>query len=312
MKRSWQSFLLNGLLRLGVRSRYRADDDPVQSRQQAIEAGRRFNPPLPPGIESRSRAMGNVPALFFENSNGEIEKSVGDKKAILYLHGGGFYVPALSLHERFVGILSNALQCQVFMPDYRLVPEHVFPAAVDDCLQSYQFLLDEGYVAENIIIAGDSAGGNLALVTLMSARDLGLPMPAGAVLLSPATDCLFRGPSLKTNRHRDPLFKVSTLHWMLGMYLPAKNYRDPKASPLCGSFEGLPPLRFHVGSTELLLDSSRLADRKARRQGVDSSVRVWHKMPHVFPLLPYLPEAQQATNQIVEFMQTCWSSRRAK
>ena len=273
-----------------------------------MDADRRLKFSLPTVVERRSLSMGTVPAFFYDCTTIENAKPSSDSKVILYLHGGGFYVPAMSLHERFVGLLSEALRCQVFMPDYRLVPENAFPAAIDDCIQCYQFLLNQGYAAENVFIAGDSAGGNLALVTLMSARDLGLPMPAGAALLSPATDCLFRGPALKVNRYRDPLFKVSTVHWMLNTYLPAKNYRDPKASPLYGSFEGLPPIRFHVGSTELLLDSSRLADRKARRQGVDSSATVWHKMPHVFPLLPYLPEAKQATQQIIDFIQACWSS----
>ncbi len=309
MKRSWQSIIVNGVLRLLVRLRFRANADPIESREQALRSGARLAQKQLTNTVTEQVSMGGVPALKVSLPDPSLKQRTG--KVLLYLHGGGFYLPAMSLHTQYVQMLAEKLQCQVFMPDYRLVPEHAFPAAAEDCLASYRYLLEQGYAADDIVLAGDSAGGNLSLVTVMSARDSGLPLPAGAALLSPATDCLFRGPAYRRNRHRDPLFSVTAVDWMLKNYVRKDQYRDPKASPLYGSFAGLPPLQFHVGSTELLLDSSILADRKARRQGVRSTVHVWYKMPHVFPLISFLPEARQATEQIIEFIQQCWAERSA-
>ena len=304
MKRSWQSRVLNLLLRVFVRSTARTDLDPAAVRQRTLKLLNRFGRNAQAAsseITQQSVQMGSVQAKQFINSNAD------GNKVILYLHGGGFYMPALKPHFEFVTDLCHSLNANAFIPDYGLFPENPFPAAPDDCLASYQWLLEQGHAPKDVVIAGDSAGGNLCLTTLMSARDQGLPMPSCTVMLSPATDTQFRGSAIYKNARRDPLFKVPLLFWMREHYVGTANLWQPKASPLEGDFQGLPPLMFHVGSTELLLDGSVLAHQKAKKQGAESHLKVWDYMPHVFPLVAFLPEAKQARSEIVDFIRLKWS-----
>jgi len=153
------------------------------------------------------------------------------------------------------------------------------------------------------VIAGDSAGGNLALVTLLRARDAGLPLPSAAVLLSPWTDLTGSGSSMQTNAKLDPMLPAQRIDEAARMYAPLANLDDPDISPLFGDFAGLPPLSIHVGTTEILLDDSRrLADR-ARQHGVRVELKTWHRMPHVFPMFAdFLPEGRRALGEIAQFI----------
>lgn len=299
MKPSWQSRLLNFLLRIFVRRRFKVTENPQDARVTALKLLARFDRGHAADFDSAQ--LGQVDAKKYS-----VGGTAADK-VILYLPGGGFYLPAADVHYQFVKNLSKALQADSFVTNYRLVPEHPFPTAPADCLASYQAILDLGYLPENICLAGDSAGGNLCLTTLMQARDKGLAMPACAVLLSPATDTHFQGSAVYLNAYKDPMFSVPQMFWMRDHYMGGAPLDDSIASPLLGDFSGLPPLMFHVGSTELLLDGSRLADRKARAQGVTSVLRVWEQQPHVFPLVYYLPEAKQATQEIIQFIDNNWS-----
>lgn len=298
-KRSWQSILLNTVLRIFVKWPGRTDISPIKVRNKTIKVFNKFGGQhSDPNVNRSNVEISGRSACVFEL------KKQNSKKIILYLHGGGFYMPALNVHYEFLEKLCVALNCSAVMPDYRLAPEHPFPAGANDCLASYQWCLDQGYAPKDIVIAGDSAGGNLCLATLVSARDAQLPMPSCAFLLSPASDSTFSGSSLYKNAKRDPVFTVPQLFWMRDYYLSGDDVLDSRASPLFASFEKLPPLLFHVGSTELLLDGSVLAHEKATNQGVDSKLFVYPKMPHVFPLLSQLPEARKATRQIIDFIQT--------
>lgn len=301
MRRSWQSLVVNFLLRVFIRTRDSTGSDPADIRVRSLKVYARLGSSEINHAEDISvsgKTIDGMDAQWISNRRND------RGKIILYLHGGGFYMPAVGLHTKFLGELCAMLDCDGVMPDYRLAPENQFPAAPDDCLASYQWLLQQGYAAQDIVLAGDSAGGNLCLTTLMSARDQGLPMPACAVLLSPASDACFTGTSIFVNAKRDPLFTVPLLFWMRSNYLAKADPWHPKASPLHGSFDGLPPLMFHAGSTELILDGSVLAAEKARQQGVDAGIAIWPGMPHVFPLLSWLPEARAATRQITEFIQS--------
>ena len=160
-----------------------------------------------------------------------------------------------------------------------------------------------------MIVAGDSAGGNLALVTLLRARDLGLPLPGGAVLLSPWTDLTGSGASIRTNAKRDPMLPAQRIDEAARMYAPTAQLDSPDVSPLFGDFTGLPPLSVHVGTTEILLDDSQRLVERARQHGVSAHLERWHRMPHVFPMFAdFIPEGRQALDKIGQFVSTRISS----
>jgi monoterpene epsilon-lactone hydrolase len=222
---------------------------------------------------------------------------------ILYCHGGGYVVGSPRAYRRLAGRLAALTGCDVAVIDYRLAPEHVYPAAPDDAIRAYRELLSRGIDASSIVIAGDSAGGNLALVTLLRARDRGLPLPSAGVLLSPWTDLTGSGPSMQTNARLDPMLPAQRIDEAARMYAPGSDLDNPDISPLFADFVGLPPLSIHVGTTEILLDDSqRLADR-ARQHGVRVELKAWHRMPHVFPMFAdFLPEGRRALNEIATFV----------
>ncbi len=190
------------------------------------------------------------------------------------------------MYGAFAARLSAATGMRVLLVDYRLAPEHPFPAAVDDCLAVYRALV-EGPTGRPRVIAGDSAGGNLSLVTLMQARDAQLPLPACAVLLSPATDISMSGPSIRYNAKADPMFSAGAGDLLPDLYCPGLERTLPLISPLHGDWSGLPPLYFLAGSTEMLLDDSVRAHDRAQQAGTSSRIDVWPDMPHVFPLFPH-------------------------
>lgn len=226
------------------------------------------------------------------------------ERTVLYLHGGGFMVHAPRLFKGFGSRLATQLCAEVVIPDYRLAPEHPFPAASDDCLAVYRQLLADGRDPRQLIVMGDSAGGNLTLVTLLRAHDESLPRAACAVPLSPAADLTMRSDSFVFNRHLDPLIDVGGLPDMVRRYVTADCLMHRYVSPAFADYSGLPPLAFHLGSTEVLLDSSRLAADAARRAGIETQLNIWPQMPHCFPLFRFLPEAREALQRIDTFVRS--------
>jgi monoterpene epsilon-lactone hydrolase len=220
-------------------------------------------------------------------------------RVILYLHGGGFIMETPQMHAALVRRLCRGARARGLMVNYRLAPEHRYPAAADDCYAAYRYLLESGYAPGQIVIAGDSAGGNLTLSTLLRARDLGLPLPCAAVALSPLTDVTLTGDSISRNDGHDPVFTAAVVAKLAPLYLPSGVMpSDPYVSPLLGELTGLPPILLIVGSSELLLDDSvRFASKCP-----SAAVTVWHDMPHVFPLFPFLRETDDAINRISTFL----------
>jgi epsilon-lactone hydrolase len=223
------------------------------------------------------------------------------ERVVLYLHGGGFMIHLPRSYRRFARRIAEAYGASVYVPDYRLAPEHRHPAATDDCLAAYRTLLDDGCDPRRLCIMGDSAGGNLALVTLLRARDAKLPLPACAILLSPGADLTFSGASYRRNARADPFVPMNALHQIVKQYVDAECKSHPHASPMLGNFTGLPPIKILVGSTEVLLDSSVGTAESCRAAGVDVVLQVWHEMPHVFPMLGFLPEGRMAMQHMVDF-----------
>ncbi len=222
---------------------------------------------------------------------------------ILYCHGGGYVVGSPRAYRGLATRLAVSANCDVAVIDYRLAPEHAYPAAPDDALAAYRALLKRGIDATSIVIAGDSAGGNLALVTLLRARDRGLPPPSAAVLLSPWTDLTGSGASIRTNAKRDPMLPAHRLAEAARLYAPDSALEHPDVSPLFADLWGLPPLSIHVGTTEILLDDSRRLAERTRLRGVGVELKLWHCMPHVFPMFAdILPEARRALTEIGRFV----------
>jgi acetyl esterase/lipase len=228
-----------------------------------------------------------------------------DDKLLLYLHGGGYAIGGCDMHRQMVSHIARAGRIRALLPEYRLAPEHKFPAAVDDVVAIYRTLIGMGMRAEDIIFAGDSAGGGLAIATLLVLRDAGDNLPAAAVLLSPFLDVTGSGDSMRTRADRDPWFCAEDLPIVAGHYCEPHQQRFPLVSPVFADVEGLPPVFIQVGDDEILLsDSERLADA-CTAAGVDVELQVWPEMWHVFQMFAAkMPESRQAIAKMGAYIQS--------
>jgi monoterpene epsilon-lactone hydrolase len=296
---SWQSALACWILR---RQFLPQTTRPTISAEHArrMTARRAYSPRVPSGWTLRECYGPQDHPL-----RGEwVERIDGAHAAtILYLHGGGYYFCSPQTHRSIVYGLAKRSAARVFSLDYRLAPENPFPAALDDALAAYRQLIADGAAPESIVIAGDSAGGGLALATLIALRDAGERLPAGALLFSPWTDLAATGASIQTNDGLDPMFQGASIGRAAQLYLGGAPATHPYASPLYADLQGLPPLFMQVGGTEVLLDDSRRVADKARAAGVEVDFSVWPKMPHVWQLwAPFLPEARRALDLAARFV----------
>ncbi len=224
-------------------------------------------------------------------------------KAILYFHGGGFRLGSVVSHRELMARISEACGCRVFAINYRLAPEYRFPAPLEDALAAYGCMLDQGLRPENIALAGDSAGGNLVLTTMLGLRERGLPLPAAGVLMSPWTDLAATGETYVSRADADPIHQRPMILALAKNYLgEGGDPRDPLASPLYADVAGLPPLLIQVGDRETVLADSTMFAEKARAAGVDVELQVWDGMIHVFQMFAELPEAHRAIASIGEFL----------
>ena len=221
---------------------------------------------------------------------------------LIYLHGGAYAVCSPATHRQVTGAFARR-GFRVFAPDYRLAPEHPYPAALDDAVAVPRGLLESGTAPSRIAVAGESAGGGLALALLVRLRDEGLPLPGAGILFSPWADLSLSGESLRTNDGRDPMFHGTHAAWVASLYLGGADPRDPHVSPVHADLTGLPPLLIHVGETELLLDDARRIAAKAEACGVVHSLGIWPDVVHGWQLLPaILPEARRSIDEAVAFI----------
>jgi acetyl esterase/lipase len=223
---------------------------------------------------------------------------------MLYLHGGGYTCGSINSHRSFAAVLSKASGASVLLIDYRKAPEHPFPAALEDSIVAYRWLLKEGFKPASLAIGGDSAGGGLSLATLVALRDRGEPLPAVGVLLSPWTDLAASGDSYTSRAEYDPLLAPSSQLAQVKLYMGEQDPRKvPLASPLYAELHGLPPLLIHVGHDEILRDDSTQVAEKIKTSGGEVRLKVWEGMWHCFQLqCAVVPEAQQAVNEIGRFV----------
>ena len=259
--------------------------------------------PSVPLVPGSANAPAAVPGEWIEVGTPRLSETIS--RTILYLHGGGYFFCSPRTHRSITCALARAAMANVFVPDYRLAPEHPAPAALEDALSAYRQLLAEGRAAHAIVIAGDSAGGGLALALLMALRDAGEPLPAAAVLFSPWTDLAVTGSTVNTLADRDVLFNGPALRATARLYLggDVSDPMKPQVSPLYGDFKGLPPLMIHVSDSEVLLDDARRVADKARAAGVEVNFRLWEGLPHAWQIFsPFLPEARVSLQQAAAFI----------
>ncbi len=244
---------------------------------------------------------GGVPAEWV------VAADANPDQRLLYLHGGGYLMGGIDSHREFAGRLSAASAAALLLIDYRLAPENPYPAAVEDAIAALEWMGANGPQgpsrAAATFVAGDSAGGGLALTALIRARETGVRMPDAAVTISAWNDLACTAPSMQTRADVDPMVTEAVLQRMTREYMQGGDPKQPWASPLFADLTGLPPLLMQVGDAEVLLDDTTRAAEKARAAGVDVTVEVFPEMPHIFQTFAaILPEAGPAIDKIGEYL----------
>jgi len=223
-------------------------------------------------------------------------------QALVYLHGGGFVFGVTPQHIGMVAHLARKMGIRALVVDYRLAPDHPFPAALDDCATAYRWLLNQGITPQNTVLAGDSAGGNLAITTMMKLRAGGEPLPAAAACLSPVADLSERRSP--AGGFKDPLLPLRAVRFYNASYVAHSDARDPLISPVYGDWHGLPPLLVHAGEEEMLLDDATRIAAAARAAGVDVRLETYPRMWHVWQLFLALPQAVESLDDIARFLKS--------
>jgi acetyl esterase/lipase len=255
--------------------------------------------PVVPGIAFEQETAGGVPASWC------IPPRAVDGQVLLYLHGGGYVIGNSRAYRPMGSEFASRLRTRVLIPDYRLAPENPFPAALDDALKVYRWLLDQKIAANAIALAGDSCGGGLTVATLAAIRDAGLPMPAGAAVISPWADLEVNSDSLVSKAKEDLLIDAEGLRQMAAAYLGSASPRNPSASPIYANFSGLPPLLIQVGSAEILLDDATRLAARAGAAGVKVRLDIWPEMFHVWHVsTAVLDEAREALDDAATFLKS--------
>lgn len=297
---SWQAMLFNSLLKVLIKpvvSRTVIKPHVLSiSRQLLNFHGNKLK--KPPYVHYQAVDVNNIAGEWVSAG-----ASVNPAQVILYLHGGGFVVGSSMAYRDFTWRLSEAACAKVLIIDYRLAPEHTYPAALEDALTAYHWLLSQGYSSRQIIIAGDSAGGNLTLATAITLKEQGVDMPCALVCISPWNDLSVLGKSVRLHAQQDPMIPAHRLIAIGKNYVGNQDPKNPKISPVYADYTDLPPLSVHVGSTEVLYDDSMRIVEKARAAGILVSFKVWNGLPHAFPIFArVLPEGKAAIIEIGRFI----------
>lgn len=264
-------------------------------RKGTVAQGSAIEPPQ--GCSFEPVDAGGVPAVWVRAAESN------DANTVFYLHGGGYITGSPESHRGLLGSLSKICRTRVLALDYRLAPENPYPAALEDAIAAYRWLLDQQIAPLRIAIGGDSAGGGLTLATLLKLKESGSDLPAVAFCISPWVDLACTGETIETKAEQDPMLTKDLLRVSSSLYAGQASKQTPFISPLYGDLVGLPPTLIVVGTAELLLsDSERLAEA-LERAGVHCSLRRWDQLFHVFPISTFLPESKEALEQIAVFLQ---------
>ena len=299
---SWQTTTASLLSRLTVKQLLQRDVSVEQLRAQ-IGAIERLFPEHPPGFEvAHDHPLADCDADWLR------PRGVRTDRVILHFPGGAYVARLPRMERSMLARLCTATNARARLVHYRLAPEHPFPAGHDDCVAAYRQLLAQRVPPERIVLSGISAGGGMALGVLLALRDRALPLPAGAILMSPVTDLTDPHDGTRvTNALRDPVLSHKRGVEMRAMYVGGQPEKmlHPYVSPAFGDFTGLPRLLFQAGSTEILLDDSRRCVERARAAGVDAELEVWKDAPHGWQGLPFTPESGRAIEHCADFVREC-------
>lgn len=284
-----------------------ADDDPAVSLANMRRGLDRMTPPVPSEVAQEKAEVGGTTGVWLTPPD------CGDA-VVLYLHGGGFLLGSARSHGDLAAQIALAAKAKVFLLEYRLAPDFQFPSQLDDSTAAYRGLLSSGIRPEQIVLAGDSAGGGLSLATTMNLRNQGLPLPRAIVTLSAHTDMTCSGPSLRERAHLDPIGSAEFTEMMAATYVPdPKERRNPLASPVFGDFSGFPPMLMQVGTSEGLYDDTQRVADAARQAGVEVEVQAADGMVHVYQQFwPDFPEGREAIDEIGRFVRDAMNAPAAR
>ena len=257
---------------------------------------------LPWGVTFKKIELDEIGAEWL-SPNSAVEEHV-----LLYIHGGGYVIGSPHTHRAIAGKIAKGIQANCLLIDYRKAPENPFPAALDDTYYSYNFLLEKGFKPKNIVIVGDSAGGGLTLALQFKLRTQNLPLPLCSVLLSPYLDLHGSGESVEKNAKNDRFLDVFEMRKWADMYAVDHDFSNPLISPLFGNFTGLPPILVQSSESEVLYNDSTRFVAKAKKQGVDITFQTWHGLIHWWHMFGGMPEAKEAIDKIIQFINEHYNS----
>ena len=284
---SLQAHMLDLILRFKFKRRVRGEMDLDRARR--ILAGSALK--VPGGVTFRPDKVGGIA--------GEWAEAAGEPTgAMLYLHGGGYFACSPITHRPITAAYAKA-GFSVFVPEYRLAPEHPYPAAIEDAAAAWTGLLNRGHAANTLALSGDSAGGGLALAVLLTLRDRGVAMPAATALLSPWTDLSLSGSTMRSNARWDAMFTLEGFINCAGLYLNGTDPKTPYVSPLFADLSGLPPMLLHVGEREMLREDSARVAAKA-----NAGLKIFPVVPHVWQLAQFVPESRASMRELAAFLQS--------
>ncbi|MEX1254727.1 MAG: alpha/beta hydrolase [Dehalococcoidia bacterium] len=275
-----------------IRARPRTENPTIEQLRAGMDL-MSANLPLAEGVGTEPVDAGGVPGEWLT------PEGAAGGGTLLFLHGGGYVIGSVASHRSWVSRITKASAARTLLIDYRLGPEHPFPAAIEDATAVYRWLLAQGVDPARLAIAGDSAGGGLTAATLLALRDAGDTLPAVAALISPWLDLACAGESMSSKAEADPILSRELLQGWGAHYLNGADARAPLASPVYADLAGLPPLLVQVGTAEVLLDDSLRFAERARSAGVDVTLEPWDDMLHVWHMFYFiLPEGQQAIERV--------------
>lgn len=292
---SLQLTLIDLLIRWQIKRRFRKNPDVNLLRPLMLQMEPRSSK-LPAVIDCQPLELGGIPAERLSAPETRADA------AFLYIHGGGFVAGSPRTHRPLTWRLAKEIGVPVYAIDYRLAPEHLFPAGLDDCVTAYRALIARGLSPKSILVGGDSAGGNLTLALVLRLKAEGLSLPAALICLSPATDMTGSGASLESNAETDAIFVPEIMHSLMPAYCPGAAPENPYLSPLFGDLSGFPPTLIQVGEREILRDDAVRMAAALKAAGAAATLEVWPKVWHVWHLnADMLPEAREAIAHIVRF-----------
>jgi acetyl esterase/lipase len=295
---SIRSYLLSLYLKKHIK-RLPVDDEVRQVRGMRAAMGSKKLIPkkLPNEVKINEFKSDGISGEWVEWSGAEANK------ILVYFHGGGYVSGSPQTYRRLTSQIARMTKARILVVDYRLAPENRFPAAVEDGLKTYRYALEQVKDSRNITIAGDSAGGGLAVATLLAAREAGLPMPKAAVCFSPYVDLAATGASLVTNDKSCAMFHGESVRLGTRIYLGAADPRNPLASPIYADLRGLPPLQIFVSTSEIFYDDGVRLAEKAKSDGVEVDLQIWKNQPHVWIYFTFLPESKKALRLSAKFIE---------